>query len=169
MIRILLPIDGTPHALDAVRHALALRASGLEIQTTLLNVQDPPHLYEVVLAPDAHLIEEASAEAGEHALAEARALLEAAGLACEELVVRGDVAHQVAEQADLQGCDLIVMATLSHGALLGRWHDSVAQAVVRHSRVPVTLVPPVVQEVDAADLADLAAQNDAADGASAQA
>lgn len=160
MPRILLPIDGSPDALDAVRHALALRADGLAITAVLLNVQEPPHLYEVVLAPDAELIEEASHEAGEHALDAARQLLDAAGVEHDSLVVTGDPAHQIAEQAALQGCDLIVMATLSHGALLGRLQDSVSHAVVRHSRTPVLLVPHVEPEVDAEDLAALADVDD---------
>ena len=60
MIRILLPFDGSEHALDAVRHVIGMRQAGLEIEAVLLNVQDPPHLYEVVLAPDAGLIDSAS-------------------------------------------------------------------------------------------------------------
>jgi len=147
MIRTLLPIDGNPQALDAVRHALALRAQGLDFTGVLLNVQEPPHLYEVVLAPDAQVIEDASHEAGEHALLAAQALLDEAGVAHESLVVTGDAAQQVVEQADLQGCDLIVMATLQ---------DAVSHRVVKHSRVPVLLVPHLAPEVDAADLAELA-------------
>lgn len=160
MLRVLLPIDGSADALDAVRHTLTLRAAGLAVTAVLLNVQEPPHLYEVVLAPDADLIEEASHEAGEHALNAARQLLDAAGVEHDSLVVTGDPAHQIAEQAALQDCDLIVMATLSHGALLGRLQDSVSHAVVRHSRTPVLLVPHVEPEVDAEDLAALADVDD---------
>lgn len=147
MIRTLLPIDGNPLALEAVRHALVLRAQGLDFTAVLLNVQEPPHLYEVVLAPDAQVIEDASHEAGEHALLAAQALLDAAGVAHESLVVTGDAAQQMVEQADLQGCDLIVMSTLK---------DSVSHRVVRHSRIPVMLVPHLPPEVEAADIADLA-------------
>jgi nucleotide-binding universal stress UspA family protein len=160
MIRTLLPIDGSPEALDAVRQALHLRAQGLDFTAVLLNVQDPPHLYEVVLAPDADVIEGASHEAGEHALLEARALLDAAGVAHESLVVSGDAAQQVVEQAELQGCDLIVMTGHRH---------SVTQVVERHSRIPVLLVPHLRPEVEAEDLAELAALSEAADQVSARA
>ena len=44
MIRILLPFDGSEHALDAVRHVIGMRQAGLEIEAVLLNVQDPQHL-----------------------------------------------------------------------------------------------------------------------------
>ncbi|MFM2345501.1 MAG: hypothetical protein RL654_254 [Pseudomonadota bacterium] len=160
MIRILLPLDGSEPVLDAVHHVVGMKQAGLEIEVVLLNVQDPPHLYEMVLAPDADLIDGASREAGEHALAPAAALLQGAGIACEPTVVTGDAAHEIAEQALLLGCDQIVMTTLSHGALLGRLQDAVSHEVVRRARVPVTLVPPPLHEVEADDLAALGAQDD---------
>lgn len=147
MIRTLLPLDDHPQALDAVRHALALRTQGLDFTAVLLNVQEPPHLYEVVLAPDARLIEDASHEAGEHALRAAQTLLDEAGVDHESLVVTGDAAQQAVEQADLLGCDLIVMTT---------FQEAMSHRVVRHSRVPVMLVPHLAPEVEASDLADLA-------------
>lgn len=145
MIRTLLPIDGSPQALDAVRQALQLRALGLDFTAVLLNVQEPPHLYEVVLAPDVDVIEGARHAAGEHALLAAHALLDEAGVAHESLVVTGDVAQQVVEQADLLDCDLIVLA--------GRGQD-VTQAVERHSHVPVLLVPQRRSDLEAEDLDD---------------
>lgn len=146
MIRTLLPIDGSPQALDAVRQALQLRAQGLDFTAVLLNVQEPPHLYEVVLAPDADVIEGASHAAGAHALLAAHALLDEAGVEHESLVVTGDVAQQVVEQADLLACDLIVLAGRS---------QAVTQAVERHSHVPVLLVPQRRSDMEAEDLADL--------------
>lgn len=152
MIRTLLPIDGSPEALAAVHQALHLRTQGLDFTAVLLNVQEPPHLYEVVLAPDAQVIEGASHEAGEHALSAAHALLDAAGVEHLSIVVTGDAAQQVTEQAELQGCDLIVMTSR---------HHAVSQSVERHSRIPVLLVPVPRPEVDAEDLADLADVSDA--------
>lgn len=146
MVSILMPVDSSPEALEAVRLALRLRTHGLAFTAVLLNVQEPPHLYEVVLAPDAEVIEGASHDAGEHALQAAHALLDAAGVACAALVVTGDLAQQVVEQAELQGCDLIVLALQDH---------AVAHAVERHSRVPVLRVPHQPPEVDAQDLAEL--------------
>ena len=145
MIRTLLPIDGSPQALDAVHQALQLRRQGLDFTAVLLNVQEPPHLYELVLAPDADVIDGARHAAGEHALQAAHALLDAAGVAHESLVVSGNVAQQVVEQADLLDCDLIVLA--------GRGHD-VITAVERHSHVPVLLAPQRRSDIDAEDLDD---------------
>ena len=142
MPRILLPIDGSGHALDAVRHLLLLRDQGWPVdEAVLLNVQDPPHLYEVVLAPDADTIREASEAAGLHALQAAGDLLDAAGVPHRGLVVVGDVAPQVIDQADLEGCDLVILAGPGADEQRALWHDSVAQEVVRHARVPVMVVP----------------------------
>ena len=45
-------------------------------------------------------------------------------------------------------------------ALLGRLQDAVSHEVVRRARVPVTLVPPPLREVEADDLAALGAEDD---------
>ena len=52
-MKILLPVDGSAHALAAVRHALALRTAGLQAGYVLANVQEPPSLYEMVVTHDA--------------------------------------------------------------------------------------------------------------------
>lgn len=40
-MKILLPFDGSATALDAVRFAISLAASGLETSVVLANVQEP--------------------------------------------------------------------------------------------------------------------------------
>ena len=52
-MKILLPIDGSPTALAAVRHALRLVQNGLAAEFVLVNVQEPPSLYEIVVSHDA--------------------------------------------------------------------------------------------------------------------
>jgi len=155
MIRILLPLDGSAHALDAVRHVIGLKRMGLDLEVVLLNVQEPAHLYEVMLTSDVEVIDGARRGAGEHALEPAVTLLGQAAIETESMVVTGDAAHEIAEQALALGCDQIVMTTLSHGALLGRLQDAVSHEVVRRAHLPVTLLPPVLREVEADDLAAL--------------
>ena len=50
-MKILLPLDGSEPALDAVRHAMRLVREGLRAEFVLANVQEPVYLYEMVLAP----------------------------------------------------------------------------------------------------------------------
>jgi len=139
---ILLPIDGSPAALAAVHHVLALSRAGLRLRCLLANVQEPTHLYEVVLAHDTAVLEAASQAAGEHALAAAAELLTAAGLPHEALVAQGDPGHVLVELAEAQGCDAIVLTGREPGLLVGGRLGEVAQSVLRHASVPVSIVPP---------------------------
>ena len=133
-MKILLPVDGSPAALAAVRHALALRGAGLAADFVLANVQEPPSLYEVVVAHDADVLSEVRRDAGADLLAPAEALLEAAGASWESEVAGGDPGHLLVDLAENYGCDAVVMG-LGEGAP-GR----VARALLQHSPVPVTLV-----------------------------
>ena len=63
-MKILLPIDGSEAALEAVRQALRMLSEGLRASLVLANVQEPATLYEMLLAHDADVIEKVSAQAG---------------------------------------------------------------------------------------------------------
>ena len=83
MLKILIAVDGSELSLDVVHHALALVRQGLQATMVLANVQEPATLYELVTTRDPDLIAAASLEAGQHLMAPARALLDAAGVAYE--------------------------------------------------------------------------------------
>jgi nucleotide-binding universal stress UspA family protein len=140
MIKILLPLDGSEAALDAVRHALALVQEGLQASFVLANVQPPTYFYEVVLAHDADLLERASREAGAHALAAGQALLDADGLSWEEEVATGDPGHALIDIAERYGCDAVFMGARGVGSVRDALFGSVSQWVLQHSPVPVTIV-----------------------------
>ena len=148
MLKILIAIDGSDLALDAVRYALRLAQSGLQISSVVLaNVQEPASLYELVTSRDPDLIAAASVEAGEHLLAPARALLEAAGVAYETDIGLGDPAHTLVDMAERNGADMVVIGAKGHGALSSALLGSVSQEVARASTVPVTIVKHA-QELD---------------------
>jgi nucleotide-binding universal stress UspA family protein len=133
-MKILLPVDGSAASLAAVRHALALRASGLESSYVLANVQEPPSLYEVVTAHDAEVLSAVRRSAGEDLLAPAEALLRDAGAEWESEVAGGDPGHVLVDLAENYGCDAVVMG-VGAGA-----PGPVTLALVQHSPVPLTLV-----------------------------
>jgi nucleotide-binding universal stress UspA family protein len=139
-MKILLPVDGSPAALHAVRHALQLVQQGLQASFVLANVQPSANLYEVMTAHDPDVIREVRGAAGADLLAPAEALLQAAGVDFESEVAGGEPEHLIVEIAERYGCDAIVMGARGMGdwraALLG----SVSQEVVQHSPVPVTVV-----------------------------
>jgi nucleotide-binding universal stress UspA family protein len=138
-MKILLPVDGSPAALAAVQHALDWVRRGLPASFVLANVQEPASLYEVVVGHDPQTIEEVRRGAGADLLAPAEALVEAAGQSYESEVAGGNPHHTLLEMAERYGCDAIVMGARGEGTGLVRL-GSVAQAVLEHSTLPVTIV-----------------------------
>ncbi|MGV3725203.1 universal stress protein [Hydrogenophaga sp.] len=139
MLKILIPIDGSSHALLAVHHALRLVGAGLKARFVVANVQASANLYEMVVAHDPGVLQKVSEAAARDLLRPAVALLSAAGLQVESVVASGDAAQQLAEIIESHGCDAVVMSTHGGGlrsAVLG----SVSQDMVQRSPVPVTLV-----------------------------
>lgn len=59
-MKLLVAVDGSDLALDAVRHALRLRDAGLNADLVLATVQEPTFLYEMVLPPSADVLERMS-------------------------------------------------------------------------------------------------------------
>jgi len=146
-MKLLLPVDGSPLALDAVHHALDLVKQGLQARFVLANVQAPSSLYELVVVHDADRLAEVARAAAADALAPAEALLQAAGVEYETEVATGDAANMLIDIAEDHACDAVVMAargTSSGLAAIG----SVAQAVLAHSPVPVTIVRRVAPEAE---------------------
>ncbi len=140
MLKILVAVDGSELSLDGVQHTLQLLKQGLQASVVLAHVQEPATLYELVTSRDPDLIAAASVEAGEHLLASARALLDAAGVAYETDIGVGDVAHTLVDMAEQNGADMVVIGAKGHGALSSALLGSVSQEVARASAVPVTIV-----------------------------
>lgn len=153
-MHIMLPVDGSPLSLEAVHHAIRLVRDGLKADFLLANVQEPSSLYELVVVHDPEALRRVALEAGEHAVASAAALLADAGLEHDIEIASGDPAHMLAEIAQTNECDAIIMGAHGEGesgAALG----SVAQALLRSSSIPVMIVrPPQPSEIEAADIAD---------------
>jgi nucleotide-binding universal stress UspA family protein len=140
-LKTLLPVDGSAHALAAVRHALRLAEGIPGSSFVLVNVQGPASLYEVVVAHDAERIEQVKREAGADLLRPAEALLDAAGVSYETEVAGGTPEHLIIELAEDYGCDAIVMGARGLDAPPGASGlGSVAGAVAEASTVPVTSV-----------------------------
>ena len=139
-MKLLLAIDGSACALQAVRHALTLCADGLRTDFVLINVQEPATLYEVVVAHDPAVIEQVRSAAGADLLAPAEALLDAAGQSYESEVAGGTPATLLVELAENYGCDAILCGARGAGDPEGDGLGSVAQSLVDQSPMPVTVV-----------------------------
>jgi len=139
-MKILIAIDGSEPALDAVRHALKLLQSGLQASFVLATVQEPVYLYERVLPPDAEVLERVTGAVGGRALADAEALLNASGVPYEREIASGEPAPALIDMAHRHGCDAIIMGARGRAALRSALLGSVSQHVVQHASVPVTIV-----------------------------
>lgn len=149
-MKILLPVDGSELALEAVRFAIRMLLAGLRGEVVLANVQEPASLYELLVAHDPEVIDQVSAEAGVHALAGAQELLNAAQLEYECEVAKGDPAHTIIDIAERFACDLIVMGARGNSVLRRAMMGSVSNEVLHASPIPVMIVKPdpVVADIE---------------------
>ena len=152
-MKVLVAVDGSAAAMEAVREALRLVGAGLRASLVLVNVQEPATLYELLLAHDPEVIEQIAAEAGLELLEPARALVRAAGVEHEIEVARGDPAHTLIDIVENFGCDLVVMGARGMGRLRSAMLGSVSHEVLHAAPVPVMVVrtPPPPEEADTAD------------------
>lgn len=142
-MKILLPVDGSAVSLAAVGFAIRMAQEGLQSSMVLANVQEPATLYELVVAHDQQVIEQASAAAGAHTLAAAEALLKAAGIAYECEVAMGDPAHTLIDILENFQCDLVVMGASGTSTLRSALLGSVSNEVLHAAGVPVMIVKAV--------------------------
>ncbi len=139
-MKILLPVDGSEHSLNAVRYAIRLVQEGLSASFVLTNVQEPTYLYEMVLAPDADVLERVTGAAGSHSLEAAEDLLRQAELPFEREIASGDPAQTILETGERYDCDAIILGARGRGVVSSALLGSVSQTVLHGSPVPVTIV-----------------------------
>lgn len=139
-MKILVPVDGSALALDAVRHALRLRQEGLDATFVLATVQDPVYLYEMVLAPGADVLERVGGAVGSRALAGAEALFAAASVPFEREIGSGEPVPALIDMSERHGCDAIILGARGLGVLRSALLGSVSQGVLHASMLPVTVV-----------------------------
>ncbi|HCL87485.1 MAG TPA: universal stress protein UspA [Comamonadaceae bacterium] len=140
MLRIMIAVDGSDLALDAVHHALELvRRGGLQATLVLGHVQEEATLLELA-TQGADAVANASVQAGSHLLASAVALVEAAGVPYETELGLGPVAATLVDMVERCGCDALFIGARGLGGLRGALLGSVSQQLVHMSPVPVTVV-----------------------------
>jgi nucleotide-binding universal stress UspA family protein len=155
MLRIMIAVDGSEPSLDAVRHGVKLVRQGLHASLVLAHVQQEATFFELA-TQDPDLIARASVAAGRHLMEPAVALVEAAGASYETEVGLGEPAPTLADMAERNGCDMIIIGALGQGGVRRALIGSVSREVVRLSNVPVTIVkhPDPEDVADAQDVVD---------------
>lgn len=139
MIRkILVPVDGSAFAESAVPLALALAdQAGAEIRLAMVNepINLPPGVWaEAFLATHAKYLE---------AITESVESRRSSEGAVSSVLLEGEVASTLCDEATISEADLVVMSTHGHGGLTRLWLGSVADALLRDSPVPILLVRPL--------------------------
>lgn len=150
-MKLLVPIDGSELALQALQHAIALARAGLELELVLANVQEPASAYEMLTLHDPEALAEVAVGAGRDLMAPAVQLADIAGLPYAETVVVGDVVPALLELIEEEGCDAVLMG--SHGMGLVRSAlGSVSRGMLEQAPVPVTFVkaPPEPEDIEEA-------------------
>ena len=152
MTKILIAVDGSTLALDAVHHVLALVRDGLRADVVLANVQEPASLYELVTSRDPDLIAKASIAAGNDLMASARALLNAAGVSHTAEIGIGTPSQTLANLIESTQCTMAVIGARGQGGFSGAVLGSTSQRLAHYSPVPLTIVRHAATEVEPGDL-----------------
>lgn len=138
-MKILVAIDGSQAALDALRHTLGLLQSGLQAQLLLVTVQPPTYVYET-LAPGPVVLDRLTGAEGSRALEPAEAMCREAGVRYLRAIASGEAAWTLLQVANSHSCNGIVMGARGLGSVKGFLLGSVSQEVLRSSSLPVTIV-----------------------------
>ena len=138
MTHVLVPLDGSDGAEASLAYALDLFPEG---RFTLLAVVDPTSGFSGAGAPGTSEVwyRNARRQATEH-LDGSRATAEERGVEVTTAVETGRPARVIVEYADEHDVDHVVMGTQGREGVSRLLTGSVAEGVVRHATVPVTVV-----------------------------
>lgn len=135
---ILVPLDGSPLAEQAIPAALAVAVpAGSKVKLVLVHQPLPPSQAGVSYAK----VELAMRKADRDYLRSVAARLrEQLGRALSAAVLKGDVVETLARYIRELRTDLVVMTTHGRGGIRRAWLGSVADQLIRTSEVPILLV-----------------------------
>lgn len=140
-MKILIPIDGSDSSIRAVAHVIELVKQLKERpEILLLNVQWNIATGNVKLFINQQTINDYYREQGEAALAGARAKLEASGLAYTYHLSIGTPAEAIAQYANEQGIDQIVLGAGEQRTLASLLLGSVVSKVLHLASMPVMVI-----------------------------
>lgn len=138
--KILVATDGSEHGYRAARVALELgKISGGKV--TAIYVADTvktSHLPDDMLL---FSIRELLLKEGREALKQVESLAQEKGVAFESLVVEGNPGSEIIRYAEASGMDIIILGAVGRTGLDKFLLGSVAEKVVRNSKIPVLTVP----------------------------
>lgn len=149
-MKILVPVDYSDHSATVVRYALEM-ATRLSAQVIVAHVWEtqprvPPTVK--VTTPDGRTatIAELIKEEAEAAMVQfLKSLPSPDGQLLPHEILSGPAADAIVKEADRGGYDMIILGTQGRSALGRLVLGSVAEKVLRSSRVPVLALPPAAK------------------------
>ena len=139
MLKVLVPVDGSPNSLYAVRHIVKKFAQNRAMEVHLLNVQAPfsRHISQFASRKNRNLFRHDRAEKALHPVREA---LERFGVPHTVHIEVGRKADVIAATARRLNCDHIVMSTARKNSLTRMLEGSVTNRVLELTTVPVEVI-----------------------------
>jgi nucleotide-binding universal stress UspA family protein len=138
MLNILIPIDGSRSAMQAVEYAIRGKArEQLQIHLTHVQPRFTKYLTRFVSAQSVRLLQKERADA---AMAGAIGLLDEANVPYTVHVDKGNVASAIVARARQVGAQRIVMGTTRKNALTRFFQRSVVDKVMASSDLPVEII-----------------------------
>ena len=140
MLKILIPVDTSNESRYAIKHVIHRAWSGEALDIHLIHVQ--PRLSRYVAPFIAQNDRQAFyAERSANVFQAAGKLLDRAGLRYSVHVSLGDPSREIVRYAELNRFGSILMASTRLGSISEMIFGSVAEKVLRTSRMPVEVVP----------------------------
>lgn len=136
---ILVPVDGSDHALHALEVACDL-AQKYGATLRLVHTYPPVFIEGMIGDDDIEALIATRAKAGDAILQRAVELIKGRVTNVTTELREAPDAESILEEAETHHCDLIVMGTRGLGRLAGLLLGSVSQKVVQHAKCPVLLV-----------------------------
>jgi nucleotide-binding universal stress UspA family protein len=142
MLKILLPVDGSPSSVRATQTLIDTigwykDAPSIDVIAVHLPVPRVPNMGAFV---SKEMIQKYYDDECAVMLAPSRKLLEAAGVACTYQALTGPIAETIVDRATQSGSNMIYMGTRGMSALANMALGSVTTRVLHLSHIPVVLI-----------------------------
>ena len=138
-VKVLIPVDGSTSALQAVRHVARQYAAGTPLEAHLVTVTTP-FSQDVARFFRRQELDAFHEERAGRALGSARFILDQARVPYAYHVELGHAAETIHHAAERLGVDQIVIGTARKGSLARLIQDSVTGRLLKMTRVPVEVI-----------------------------
>jgi nucleotide-binding universal stress UspA family protein len=142
MLKVLLPVDGSPSAVNATRKLIDTlgwyrEAPAIELCTVHLPLPKVPNMGQFVSKA---MVQKYYEDESDSMLKPSREVLDAAHVAYTVHRLVGPIAESIVEYARQSGADMIYMGTRGMSALANMAMGSVATRVLHLAHIPVVLI-----------------------------